>query len=435
MTGGSGGDLKSGANVAVTDFARGSAANSASGNPFPVARQQAPAESQWGPESNRASTTAPDSATAAHSLSSSGVLGGLVDPQVVAQWAPVAAGTGAAALGALPMLAQALSGLGGAPSTRPPATDPTSSTGGNGAVAPVSGAGLSPQAQKAIQVLKLLAAAYGTGATSDPAVAALRQQLGIPVTGYTGNGATALTAQQVYQQNAAKAFTALDDQLATDLVSMAGIASTDRTTIINTVEQVQTAIKSLGTQVYTPAGQQKVHDLLYSALTTAAKTAGNTHMITQAHAADINTLTHQFLNTLAGKSSTGSTSSSPAVEKAISVAEAQIGKPYVWGGAGPDNFDCSGLVQYALAAAGVQVPHGATDQFNMFPKVDPSAIRPADIRRGDLIFPSDEIDSTGYVNHVMIYLGNGQCIAASNPSVPVGVVPLPPGGYKAARWA
>ncbi|MEC3920685.1 C40 family peptidase, partial [Nocardia sp. CDC160] len=157
---------------------------------------------------------------------------------------------------------------------------------------------------------------------------------------------------------------------------------------------------------------------------------GNTHTTNHALAQAINNLTLQYLYTLAGKPNPASRSASPAVQEAISTALLQVGKPYVYGGAGPDNFDCSGLVQYALAAAGVKVPHGATDQYNMFPKV-----ASADIRPGDLIFPTDEINfSTGYVGHVMIYLGNGECIAASNPSVPVGRVPLPP-SYEAARWS
>lgn len=364
-------------------------------------------------------------------------LGSLVDPHTVAQWAPVAATVAGAGLSALPLLAEALSGLSnpGATATSPtstPASGAPATSANNVAADAASGAGLSPQAQKAVQILKLLAAAYGSGTTTDPQVAALRQQLGIPATGPSGSSsaaATSLAAQQAYQNNAATAYTNLDNQLATDLTTLAGVTATDHATITNIISQVNQALYQLGPQAYTPAGQQSVYKILNIALTKAAATTHNTHTTSQALAQAVNDLTDQYLYTLAGKSNPNATGASPAAQKAISVAMAQVGKPYVMGGAGPDNFDCSGLVQYALAAAGVKAPRVATDQYNAFPKVAPSAIRP-----GDLIFPTDEINSsTGFVGHVMIYLGGGECIAASNPSVPVGKVPLP-GSFQAARW-
>src|SRR3954454_2104073 len=49
-----------------------------------------------------------------------------------------------------------------------------------------------------------------------------------------------------------------------------------------------------------------------------------------------------------------------AAQIAVDTALAQQGKPYVWGGAGPDSYDCSGLTQYAYAAAGISLPHSST---------------------------------------------------------------------------
>ncbi|MEU7769662.1 NlpC/P60 family protein, partial [Nocardia sp. NPDC049190] len=118
---------------------------------------------------------------------------------------------------------------------------------------------------------------------------------------------------------------------------------------------------------------------------------------------------------------------SGAAARAISVALAQTGKPYVFGSEGPNSFDCSGLMQYAAAAAGVRIPRIANDQYRQLPKVNPSQIRP-----GDLIFPESSFEN-GVAGHVIMYIGNGRCIAASRTGVPIGQVPLPR-SYRATRW-
>ncbi len=93
----------------------------------------------------------------------------------------------------------------------------------------------------------------------------------------------------------------------------------------------------------------------------------------------------------------------PNANVAIAWAEAQIGKPYQWGGAGPNSFDCSGLVMDAWGAAGVSFPHLAQDQYAMTTPVSISQLLP-----GDLVFfgtPSD-------VYHVGIYVGGGEMVDA-----------------------
>ncbi len=88
---------------------------------------------------------------------------------------------------------------------------------------------------------------------------------------------------------------------------------------------------------------------------------------------------------------------------AVAYARAQLGKPYVWGAAGPDAFDCSGLTMMAWAAAGVQLPHYAPTQMqhgSVVP-IQISAMEP-----GDLIFLYPDI------GHVEIYSGNGMAISA-----------------------
>jgi cell wall-associated NlpC family hydrolase len=93
----------------------------------------------------------------------------------------------------------------------------------------------------------------------------------------------------------------------------------------------------------------------------------------------------------------------PGYQLAIAYARAQIGKPYAWGGAGPNAFDCSGLVMMAWAQAGVYFPHLAQDQYDMTARIPL-----ADLLPGDLVFygtPSD-------VYHVGLYIGGGDMIAA-----------------------
>jgi peptidoglycan DL-endopeptidase CwlO len=93
----------------------------------------------------------------------------------------------------------------------------------------------------------------------------------------------------------------------------------------------------------------------------------------------------------------------PGYQLAIAYARAQIGKPYAWGGAGPNAFDCSGLVMMAWAQAGVYFPHLAQDQYDMTARIPLASLLP-----GDLVFygtPSD-------VYHVGLYIGGGDMIAA-----------------------
>ncbi|MGO4649941.1 NlpC/P60 family protein, partial [Nocardia sp. 2YAB30] len=170
------------------------------------------------------------------------------------------------------------------------------------------------------------------------------------------------------------------------------------------------------------------HQILTAALLKAQAivSGGQTSATDTANA--INRLTAQYLYNIAGKNYTGTAGAGAtgAAAKAIAEALKQTGKPYVWGATGPNSFDCSGLMQYAAASAGVKIPRVAADQYRKLPKVNPSDIQP-----GDLIFT--RFDSAGNPGHVVMYIGNGQCIAASRSGVPIGKVPLPK-SYAAARW-
>ena len=89
---------------------------------------------------------------------------------------------------------------------------------------------------------------------------------------------------------------------------------------------------------------------------------------------------------------------------ALLAAESRIGAPYRYGGAGPDAFDCSGLVAYAYGKAGVDVPRTAAQQFAIARPVPRRDLRP-----GDLVF----FRLSGRdVSHVGIYAGDGRFVHA-----------------------
>ncbi|WP_433760098.1 DUF4226 domain-containing protein [Nocardia sp. CA-135398] len=348
----------------------------------------------------------------------------LVDPDTVAALAPAALSAGAMALGVLPMLASALAGLGSGGGNGSGAGSGTG-TGADGG-ADGSEGGLSPEAQKALQALKLLAAVYGDGKTDDPEVKQLRQQLGI---NGTGSGATAIKARQLFQKNAATAFNNLDNQLASYITGLAGNHKVDKKAVTALIREVNVALAELGPQAYTKAGRQKVHQILTSALQKASQIVTGSNASATDTAAAINRLTNQYLYNIAGKKYAGSAAgASTAGQKAVEVAMAQQGDPYVWGAEGPGSFDCSGLMQYAAAQAGVKIPRVASAQYQQLPKVNP-----ADIRPGDLIFPDAQFNN-GNPGHVMMYIGNGQCVEAPHTGDVVKVVKLP-SGYHATRWS
>jgi cell wall-associated NlpC family hydrolase len=111
-----------------------------------------------------------------------------------------------------------------------------------------------------------------------------------------------------------------------------------------------------------------------------------------------------------------------AGQKAVDTALAQLGDPYVWGAGGPNAFDCSGLTQYAYAAAGISLPHSSKTQSTMGIPVSRGQLQP-----GDLVFFYSP------VSHVGMYIGNGQMVHASTFGSPVLVTSVDMAGYAGAR--
>jgi cell wall-associated NlpC family hydrolase len=98
---------------------------------------------------------------------------------------------------------------------------------------------------------------------------------------------------------------------------------------------------------------------------------------------------------------------------ALDFALAQVGDAYVYGGTGPNGWDCSGLTMVAWGKAGVSLPHSASLQYSYGRHVSASQLQP-----GDLVFYYSPI------SHVGIYIGHGMIVNAANPREGVTILPV-----------
>jgi cell wall-associated NlpC family hydrolase len=100
-------------------------------------------------------------------------------------------------------------------------------------------------------------------------------------------------------------------------------------------------------------------------------------------------------------------------EQALKWALTRLGDPYVWGGAGPNDFDCSGLVMWAYAHVGISLAHFTGNQWNEGEHISRSQLEP-----GDLVFFFQDI------SHVGMYVGNGLMVDAPTFGQPVQIQPV-----------
>lgn len=108
-------------------------------------------------------------------------------------------------------------------------------------------------------------------------------------------------------------------------------------------------------------------------------------------------------------------------QQVIDEARKFLGDPYVWGGEGPNRFDCSGLVDYVLTQLGFHgVPRTADIQYDWTQHITEKDLQP-----GDLVFSAWDSDvGKNGVGHVAFYVGNGQLLEASHSGTPVHYVPF-----------
>ncbi|MGO8882133.1 MAG: NlpC/P60 family protein [Streptosporangiaceae bacterium] len=99
--------------------------------------------------------------------------------------------------------------------------------------------------------------------------------------------------------------------------------------------------------------------------------------------------------------------------QALRYALTRLGDPYVWGAAGPNAFDCSGLVMWAYAHVGISLEHYTGDQWNEGEHIPRSQLEP-----GDLVFFFPDI------GHVGMYVGHGLMVDAPTYGQPVQIQPV-----------
>jgi peptidoglycan DL-endopeptidase CwlO len=104
------------------------------------------------------------------------------------------------------------------------------------------------------------------------------------------------------------------------------------------------------------------------------------------------------------------------VATAIAYAEQQLGKPYLWGGTGPDAFDCSGLVMMAYRAAGINIARTSEQQWATGVRIPASQAEP-----GDLVFFVGSDGTPTQPGHVGLVIGDGKMIEAYATGFPIRV--------------
>jgi cell wall-associated NlpC family hydrolase len=104
------------------------------------------------------------------------------------------------------------------------------------------------------------------------------------------------------------------------------------------------------------------------------------------------------------------------VASVIAFARSQLGKPYLWGGTGPDAYDCSGLVMMAYRAAGISIPRTSQQQWTWGPQIPASQVQP-----GDLVFFAGSDGTTSAPGHVGLVIGKHTMIEAYATGFPIRI--------------
>jgi peptidoglycan DL-endopeptidase CwlO len=158
--------------------------------------------------------------------------------------------------------------------------------------------------------------------------------------------------------------------------------------------------------------------------------AGNAIVVSASSSANLTTLHNALAKLLphgatvvplvrvVARTSPSNSASSNQVLTMLRAAYSRLGMPYVWGAAGPSSFDCSGLVQWSFAQAGIRMPRVAASQ-----ALAGAAVPVSQLKAGDLLFYHTDPTAPNYISHVAIYLGNGWMIQAPEPGLNVEVVP------------
>ncbi|MFD4675588.1 NlpC/P60 family protein [Lentzea sp. NPDC058450] len=107
-----------------------------------------------------------------------------------------------------------------------------------------------------------------------------------------------------------------------------------------------------------------------------------------------------------------------AANTALQAALSKRGSAYLWGGTGPDRFDCSGLMQWAYQQAGITLPRVAAAQYNVGKAVPLNALQP-----GDLLFYDDGTGNPATIHHVAMYVGDNKMVDSPTEGQVVDIRP------------
>jgi cell wall-associated NlpC family hydrolase len=141
-------------------------------------------------------------------------------------------------------------------------------------------------------------------------------------------------------------------------------------------------------------------------------------------AADAAAFQNALVNAGGVLGSQGTTPPNDIAAGVIAAARTKLGDPYLWGGTGPDAYDCSGLTQFAYGQVGISLPRVAADQYNVGAHVAMDSLQP-----GDLLFWATDVNVPASIHHVAIYLGAGMMLAAPHTGDVVKIEPVYLSGY------
>lgn len=205
--------------------------------------------------------------------------------------------------------------------------------------------------------------------------------------------------------------------------------------ILMVVDQ-NTALKVVGEsgdwyEVETSQGNAYVSKDVLSDTETEVTTRGNVDRTTNSK--ETQDKTNKVENEASSTSASNSTNSSAKSDKIVAYAKKFLGVPYVYGGASPSGFDCSGYTMYVFKNFGISMPHGATSQSKLGKAVSVNTSSKSSIlnnlKVGDLVFFLD-YETMNKIGHCGIYIGDGDFIHASSGSgYCVKINSLLPGEY------
>jgi cell wall-associated NlpC family hydrolase len=228
----------------------------------------------------------------------------------------------------------------------------------------------------------------------------------------------------------ARSVTALDTNVLSQVKTFRGAVERNRTELAKAHERQQQVVaqraaakRSIESQI---AQQQSLYNSIKSQIASmiAAERQRQLQMLQEAQARAAAARRVAQENTVVGVTAAAPQATTVVAPPSthggvVGVALSQLGTPYVWGGAAPGGFDCSGLVMWAFAQVGVSLPHSTYADYGMGVPVSEDQLQP-----GDLVF----FDGLG---HMGIYIGGGQFVHAPHTGDVVKVSSLSEGWYAA----